>query len=37
LRELVRRGLDPGDRDTLKVAPWFMIVLGAQPVGRRRA
>jgi hypothetical protein len=37
LRELVRRGLDPGDRDTLKVAGWFMIVLDAQPVGRRRA
>jgi hypothetical protein len=37
LRELVRRGLDPGDGDTLKVAAWFTIVLGAQPVGRRRA
>ena len=37
LRELVRRGPDPGDRDTLKVAALFMIVLDAQPVGRRRA
>jgi hypothetical protein len=37
LRELVRRGLDPGDRDRLKVAAWFVIVLDARPIGRRRA